>query len=338
MSLIFTLWAYLVALFHRAWFGLWPARIKIHHERCLRQLGCHLKQFAPYENIIPDDFLAWPMTDKAAMMMRFDDYNRLGLGFDDIQALIQADQTKWQDYMIGHSTGTSGNRGVFLISRLESYQWLGTIVAKTVPTALWRPHKVALGLVAITGLYQATRVTKNIQFQGFSLKDGLNKAIEGIVAMNPDIIMGAPRLLVRLAKSLNLGGKILFSAGESLDAHDRAYLETQVKGVLREIYMATEGLLGVSCEKGVIHLCEDVMHFEYEALKGSDQIKRLVITDFTRRAQAMVRYRLNDCVILETKPCACGSPYQAIRQLIGRADDLITGKGLDGDDLMLTRI
>ena len=49
-----------------------------------------------------------------------------------------------------------------------------------------------------------------------------------------------------------------------LDPLDRAVIETRFGVRLREIYMATEGLLGVACEHGTLHLCEDTMKFEWE--------------------------------------------------------------------------
>jgi phenylacetate-coenzyme A ligase PaaK-like adenylate-forming protein len=85
--------------------------------------------------------------------------------------------------------------------------------------------------------------------------------------------------------------------------------------------MATEGLMGIACEQGVLHLCEDAVAFEWEDVPGSD-LKAPVITDFVRTTQAMCRYRMNDLLRLG-EPCRCGSPYQTVAEIAGRADDVL---------------
>jgi putative adenylate-forming enzyme len=106
---------------------------------------------------------------------------------------------------------------------------------------------------------------------------------------------------------------------------------------VREIYMATEGLLGVACERGVLHLCEDAVKFEYEdPLPGSGLVAP-VITDFTRSTQVMARYRMNDLVRLAEAPCPCGSPLQAVAAVEGRRDDILDLPALEGgSDVLVT--
>lgn len=77
-------------------------------------------------------------------------------------------------------------------------------------------------------------------------------------------------------------------------------------GPLEQIYMATEGLLAVTCRDGTLHLCEDSVKFEFEPV-GEGLVSPLV-TAFRRQAQIMARYRLNDLLRLSTSPCRCGSP------------------------------
>ncbi len=48
-----------------------------------------------------------------------------------------------------------------------------------------------------------------------------------------------------------------------LDPLDRAAIEAATGVTVREIYMATEGLFGVACPHGTLHLAEDVVKFEW---------------------------------------------------------------------------
>ena len=55
-----------------------------------------------------------------------------------------------------------------------------------------------------------------------------------------------------------------------------------------------------------------------------------IVTDMTRRAQAMVRYRMNDLLRLDPRACACGSASQAVAAVEGRCDDLFVLPGAAG--------
>ncbi len=112
----------------------------------------------------------------------------------------------------------------------------------------------------------------------------------------------------------------IFSGAEVLDPLDRAAIEGATVRRVREIYMATEGLFGVACPHGTLHLAEDAVHFEWE--DGPDGLVAPVVTDFTRRTQAMARYRMNDLLQLDDRLCPCGSALQPVRRIEGRQDDV----------------
>ena len=122
----------------------------------------------------------------------------------------------------------------------------------------------------------------------------------------------------------------VFSGAEVLDPLDREVIERGFGVTVREIYMATEGLFGVACAHGTLHLCEDAVKFEFEPVAGSELVVPLV-TDFTRTTQAMARYRMNDLLRLSPEPCACGSPLQAVAAIEGRRDDMLILAGPGGE-------
>ena len=75
-----------------------------------------------------------------------------------------------------------------------------------------------------------------------------------------------------------------------LDPIDREIIESNFGARVREIYMATEGLFGVGCPLGTLHLAEDAVAFEWEPSPGSAELVTPIITDFTRSTQIMARY------------------------------------------------
>ncbi len=98
--------------------------------------------------------------------------------------------------------------------------------------------------------------------------------------------------------------------------------------------MATEGLLGVTCAHGRLHLTEDCMHFSFEEKAGGLSLP--IISDFSRKTQIMARYRLNDLLRLSAEPCSCGSPLQVVDEVVGREDDIFYLQGDDGPLVALT--
>src|SRR5690606_35642759 len=55
-----------------------------------------------------------------------------------------------------------------------------------------------------------------------------------------------------------------------------------------------------------------------------------ILTDFRRRSQPIVRYRLDDVLVPRRSPCPCGSRFTAIDRIEGRADDLFWIRRIDG--------
>ena len=225
-------------------------------------------------------------------------------------------------YFVGASTGTSGNRGLYVVSDAERYEWLGVMLAKTLPRFPFETARIALILPLNSALYKTVKAP-GLQLKFFDLHDGLDVVLPEVAAYAPDTVIAPPKVLRALADGSHpLQLKRIFSGAEVLDPLDRQAIEARFGVTVREIYMATEGLLGVACEHGTLHLCEDAVFFEWEDVEGSD-LKAPIITDFTRRTQAMCRYRMNDLLRLSDVSCPCGSPYQAVAGIEGRADDVL---------------
>jgi putative adenylate-forming enzyme len=121
---------------------------------------------------------------------------------------------------------------------------------------------------------------------------------------------------------LALSPQHIFSGAEVLDTVDRTIIETRFGLVVREIYMATEGLFAVACPRGTLHLVEDMVKFEWAPGPDGAGLFTPRSTDFTRTTQMMVRYRMNDLLRLSPEPCACGSAFQPIAEIVGRMDDV----------------
>ncbi|MEM8724635.1 MAG: F390 synthetase-related protein [Pseudomonadota bacterium] len=307
----------------RAWRLRDRASIEDYHRRQLAKLQRHaLDNFSYYSEFKGARFEDWPVIDKAEMVANFANLNVAGATAAELRDILASGGERFRDYPIGHSTGTSGNRGYYVISDAERFQWLGTILAKTLPDALWRRHKVALALPGLSTLYRSASSGSRIELLFFDLAEGVESWADELSVADPDTIVAPPKVLRLLAERGQLPSENIFSGAEVLDPIDRAVIEEATGRIVRQIYMATEGLFAVSCLHGALHLAEDVVHFEWEQPVPGSPLQTPIVTDFTRRSQAMIRYRMNDLVELDTSPCACGSAFAKLRRIEGRADDI----------------
>jgi putative adenylate-forming enzyme len=269
------------------------------------------------------DLSALPLTDRAALMKDFAARNRLGLSAEVAAAIAEGRARPLPGHHVGLSTGTTaGVRMPYLISEAERFVWLGTILAKTLGLAALRRPRVAVALPQGSALYDAAGEGLALPLCFVSLQEGFAAAGARLAAFRPDVIVAPPRLLRWLAEArMGLAPQRILAAAEVLDPNDRAVIQAGFPGAhLGGIYMATEGLFAVTCRLGRLHLAEDCVHFEL--MPAGDGTVEPVITDFTRRAQVMARYRTGD--LLRMVDCPCGLPHRAV-VVAGRVVDRIGG-------------
>lgn len=295
--------------------------IERHQQRACGRLVAAARAGIPFYRDKGPSFEDMPVIDKAIQQGRFHEFNRAGITLEEAVEALAAGRDTVRGYFVGQSTGTSGNRGRFVISPAERFAWLGTIVAKAVPDALFRRRRVALALPGFSALYKSASSGSRIRLAFFDLALGVESWRDDLVAFAPDVLVAPPKVLRRLAEDGVLGGVQPFSGAEVLDPIDREIVEQASGRRVREIYMATEGLFAVGCSRGTLHLAEDVVRFEWEAVPGSELVVPIV-TDMVRRVQPMIRYRMNDLLELSSVSCACGSPFQGVSRIHGRMDDV----------------
>lgn len=287
---------------------------------------------APYYGKAPRHLGELPVTDKALLMANFERFNIGGVSARDAWAAASADG-RLGDLTVGASTGTSGNRGLFVISEAEKYRWLGTILAKAVPDLLWRGMRVAVVLPQNTGLYDGARKSRRIDLRFFDLTLGPEHWRAALQDFAPTVIIAPPKMLRHFAAArFRLSPQRVFAAAETLDPVDRPVIETFFRLPLDQIYMATEGLFAVTCRQGGLHLAEDSVFFEFEP--AGDGLVTPLVTTFRRQTQIMARYRMNDLLRLSDKPCRCGSPLRTVDEIVGRMDDIFRLASADGPVLL----
>lgn len=219
---------------------------------------------------------------------------------------------------VGFSSGTSGNRGLFLVSESERLAWCGNILAKVLPKAPWRRQKIALFLRANSTLYE-TVDSKTLTFAYFDLLEDPETLWQKLHTFSPDVLVAPPSMLLLLIGSCKPTRVI--SVAEVLSKLDEKRLESGFQQKIFQIYQCTEGFLGFTCSHGTLHLNEDLLIVEKEYIDDFRFIP--IITDFFRKVQPIIRYRLDDILVEKKTPCPCGCIFQSLERIEGRCDDLL---------------
>lgn len=271
-----------------------------------------------------------PVMDKSVMMGLFNDINTGGLDRDEaLEVAIQSERDRdfdssYRGFAVGLSSGTSGHRGLFVVSKRERAQWAGTILALTLPRRRIFGHRIALFLRAGNQLYDSVG-SRAVSFKYFDVYRPLEVNVKALCDFAPTLLVAPPSVLREIARvksemGLELEFQKVYSVAEVLEPLDEKYLKDAFnQSRIHQIYQCTEGLLGSTCEQGTIHLNESAAIFEREYVSEGRFIP--IVTDFERKTQPILRYRLNDILRERDQPCPCGSKKIALGAIEGREDD-----------------
>lgn len=293
------------------------------------------------------DLAAWrafPTLDKATMMANFDTLNTRGITQEQaMNVALEAERSRdfaptIGDVTVGLSSGTSGSRGLFLVSPAERAAWAGTILGKILPGSILGRHRIAFFLRANSNLYESVS-GRRIRFEFFDLLDALDRHIERLNAMRPTSLVAPPSMLRFLAEAkaagrLTIAPEKIVSVAEVLDPLDEALIADRFGQRVHQVYQCTEGFLAVTCAHGTLHLNEDLVVVQKEIVDAQSGKFIPIVTDFTRTTQPIFRYRLNDLLTERAEPCPCGSVFTALSQIEGRCDDVFYLPAAEGDRLI----
>ena len=294
------------------------------------------KQSKYYQNLYNgldiNDWSNFPIISKKEYLENFDTINTVNITKEDaFNIAYKAEQDrnfspKLNEITVGLSSGTSGNRGIFLVSDYERYFWAGNILGKILPKSLFSRNKIAFFLRANSNLYESVKA-KNIQFEYFDLLTPIEVNLKRLNEYMPTIVVAPPSMLKILAteynnKTLKIKPQKLISVAEVLDDIDKNYIEKSFNLNIQQIYQATEGFIATTCKYGHFHINEDLIAVQKEYIDKEHKKFIPIITDFHRTSQPIIRYRLNDILTELDKPCPCGSKYMAIKKIEGRCDDI----------------
>ena len=182
---------------------------KYQKKMLLKQMKYIKKNSEYFKNIKADsidDFKKLPLMDKKIMMENFNKLNCVGIDRDKaLEIAINGEKSrnfneKLNNISVGLSSGTSGARGLFIISDKERELWAGGVLAKFLPQKNIFGHKIAFFLRADNNLYETIN-SRTIKFRYFDIVKDMNENIEALNEYQPTIIVAPPSVLLLLAEA-----------------------------------------------------------------------------------------------------------------------------------------
>jgi len=283
----------------------------------------------------------FPPITKTEMMAGFDDFTTCDVRLEEAMSLALASETSGdhkatlRGLTVGLSSGTSGHRGLFVVDDGERAGWAGTLLSRILPPFRIRGFKACLFLRAGSRLYESAR-SPLLTLRYYDLMTPLPDAIQSLNRLRPHIVVAPPSLLSMFASEqivgrLDIAPLRVISVAEVLDPEDERHISAAFGLPVHQIYQCTEGLLAATCSHGALHVMEDVVALQYERVDPDNEDRVTpIVTDLWRRTQPILRYRLNDILVLDHTPCPCGSAFQKLKRIEGRQDDLFYFERNDG--------
>lgn len=290
-------------------------------------------------------FSPLPIVNKKIMMDNLTAYNTLGLNKDDlIHFALKVEKTRdfttrFNGINIGMSSGTSGNKGIIITTKKEE-NYIKAMYASRLVLPIGEKLNCAFILRVSTPAFNYNQSGNKLTY--INQLQPIEKIIEQLEKLNPNVVSAPPSLLKILAAELikgrlKISPKLLYSYAEVLYPEVKEYLEKKFKCKVHEIYQGSEGCYAITCRHGNLHINEDMIFFELLDDRGlptkdGEPCHKLLVTDLHKKSQPIIRYELNDIITISKEKCSCGSNFRVIKQIQGRADDMFWGLRTDTNE------
>jgi putative adenylate-forming enzyme len=284
-----------------------------------------------------DDLPLLPPINKQEMMSHFDELNTCGLRLQDVMPYaVEKERNRdylgyyLNQYVIGLSSGTSGNKGLYVTPRALTKRLPSVFLARGgIPLSLL-PFRILFLLRVFSQGFSDIRAPL-IHLSYLSTMTPVEEILDALRKERINILMAPPsliRVLLPAAHLIQTRLKRIVCYAEVLEKEEKERFMRAFQCPVVEIYQASEGQIASSCRHGNLHINEDLVLVELLDADGRPVTEpgitaaRMLVTNLVNEAQPLIRYEMNDLVVLDT-PCPCGSCFRTVRQILGRRDDVL---------------
>lgn len=287
-----------------------------------------------------------PVVNKKMLMGDFERVlTRSGITKDEVEKFIASDpkgkglfQGK---YVALNTSGSSGFIGFFLFQESFIDRLIGSITGR-LPISLFHSlvRKTHVAFVGEASGHHAgfnlIQSLPEILFKSLSVDVDLpkEKFAKPLTEFKPHILTGYPSGLVRIAEAQNEGlldihPELVVSSGEPLTELRKEELKKAFGFYPTDFYAASECLaLGVDVRgSGVLEIFDEILYLEVldkdDKPVAPGELGRVVITVLGNDIQPLVRYALDDEIVIEPQSKLPDSPFTLASPVTGRKLDCL---------------
>ena len=316
------------------------AEVEAHQARGMARFRREVMPRSPfYRPLAGAPLEALPRMTKPDLMEAFTRINTCGIDRERAFAVaFEAERSRdfspmIGDVAVGLSTGTSGQRGLFLATPRERRLWAAILAGRYWPS-LVRRQRVAFFMRADNPLYRSLS-NPLLRFEFFDLLAPFEEHLPRLADLDPTVLIAPAQMLGLLAaaqeaRGLSIAPGRVISVAETLSPDDRAAVTAAFGRPVDEVYQATEGVLAFTCPAGRLHLNERWLRIDRDVIDEGTGAFCPVVHDFTRESLPILNYRLDDVLLPDARPCPCGCASARLLRIEGREDDMLWWPGEDG--------
>ena len=290
------------------------------------------------DTVRPEDL---PLIDKNIMMENYDDFvTDPALKRADLERFISESPSPGSryknKYAVVHTSGSSGTIGLFVYGPRD---WAISKALGLRTTGIKLPpfRRKRIAFIAATGGHFASAASfYNLpQFifkrLPLSISSPIEEIREKVNRFKPDMISGYASGLNLLAEEqqaghINITPSEAFCTGDPLTNTFRQRVEDAFGVNPVNMYGSSETMtLAGECHAyHRLHLFNDW----FSAQVVDDDLKpaksgKVVITNLYNYTQPLIRYQMNDEVVMSDKPCSCGWSFPVIESMAGRHEEFL---------------
>ena len=281
--------------------------------------------------------------NKEIMMANFDRLNTIGVKLEDVKAFaVQKELAKdylgyYQDrVVVGLSSGTSGNKGVYLTPKELTKKLPFVFLARGGIPLRHLPFRI-LFCLRVFGQGFDDINSPLVHLHYCATMTPVDEIIDQLNSKRINILMAPPsllRILLPHKDKIRVKFKQIVCYAEVLEKEEKERFKKAFRTNVVEIYQASEGQIASACRHGNLHINEDLVIVELTDEQGNKieksgaPARHMYVTNLVNTAQPLIRYEMNDLVVLGDK-CPCGSRFRTIDRILGRNDDVLYFMTLD---------
>jgi phenylacetate-coenzyme A ligase PaaK-like adenylate-forming protein len=164
-----------------------------------------------------------------------------------------------------------------------------------------------------------------------SILEPIPEIVEKLNAFNPSVLTGYPSVLAVLAKEkiegrLTISPTAIACSAEQLTDHAWNLMKNAFDAEITNSFCSTEGgEVAFNCKHGNMHLNDDWVIVEpvdqnNAPVTDGHMSSAVLVTNLASYLQPVIRYKIEDSVIIEKEKCPCKSMLPVIK-IMGRSGD-----------------